>query len=331
MLHESNRIKRNGERVISMNIFDTHCDTALEIFRNKLSLKDGNTAFSLDKAEKYEKKFQVFAFWSDCEKDSEECYNEFLKCSSYFDKQIDENSERIKVCRTSDDIKNTENGVLGAVKCVEGAKLLCGRADRIETLYENSVKVLLPVWGGTDIVGGAWDTDDGLSGFGKNVVRECENMGIITDVSHMSDKSFYDTLSNASVPVIASHSNARAICNTKRNITDQQFRIIKEQKGIVGVSLAAKHISDKYFTRMPREDEDFVYDTALHILHYLELDGENCVCLGCDFDGTDAVKSLPDVSFMNVLYEKLLDMGVNKKEADKIFFENAYRFFEENL
>ena len=313
-----------------MNIFDIHCDTAFEIFRNGFDIENEYTSVSLSKLALYENKFQVFAFWSSDDKSSDECFYNFKYSSAYFDEQAKKHNDKMVICNSAYEIDNCK-GRLGAVKCVEGARLLGGDLSRLSVLYQHGVRVLIPVWSGIDNIGGAWDTDDGLTDFGKELIAECERLGIIVDVSHMSEKSFWDTVQTAKKPFIASHSNSRALCNTPRNLTDIQFRTVLQSGGIVGMSLAAKHVSSKYFEKMPNSDDDFIGEVAGHILHYLELSGEKSICLGCDFDGTEKTALLPDVSAMHLLYDRLIYEGVDEETVKDIFYGNAYRFFTDNL
>ncbi len=313
-----------------MNMFDIHCDTPFELFRKRLSPINEITAVSFSKAESYDRKIYVNAFWSDDKKDGEECFAEFLESSAYFDSLVDALGNKAVICKSGQDIKNcTEK--FGAVKAVEGAKLLCGDVSRLRTLYSCGVRVLIPVWQGKDQIGGAWDTDAGLTKFGLEILSECEKLGIIVDTSHMSEKSFWDTVSNTKRPFIASHSNSKAVCAHDRNLTDIQFRTITERGGVVGLCLAAKHIGSKYASRMPWADEDFIGEVVNHIFHYLDIGGEKTVCLGCDFDGTEPSVQLPDTSFMYRLYDRLLADRVPENTVNDIFFGNAYRFFTENL
>ncbi len=313
-----------------MNIFDIHCDTAFEIFGKGLDIDNCETSVSLSKLEPYKNKFQVFAFFSSDKQSGKECFYNFKYSSAYFDLQAEKNCDKMVICRSAADLEGTL-GKLGAIKCTEGAKLLCGDLSRLSLLYDCGVRVLIPVWSGIDDIGGAWDTDEGLTKLGKSLIFECERLGIIVDVSHMSEKSFWDTVQTAKKPIIASHSNSRALCNTPRNLTDVQFRTVCECGGIVGISLAAKHVAAKYFEAMPGAEDDFIGDVAAHILHYLELSGEKNICLGSDFDGTERTLHLPDVSKMELLYERLLCMGVPEETVKDIFYGNAYRFFAGNL
>ncbi len=312
-----------------MDIFDLHCDTLYEIAKRKLPLDNSETSVSLGQFEKYKNKYQVFAYWSSDKKSDRDCLRDFILYSEYLDGEVEKNDDKCKLCTHKADLDTDVK--LGIIKCVEGGRLLCGDLSNIELLYKNGVRVFIPVWQGVEPCGGAWDTDVGLSDFGKRVVSECQNKGIIIDTSHMSEKSFYNTLEISKAPIVASHSNSASVCRVKRNITNEQFSCIRAQGGLVGISLAAKHISDKYENRMPDESEDFIGDVFRHIEHYLCLSGENTIALGTDFDGTERTKHLPDTASLERLYEQMLRDNINEETVNKIFYGNAKRFFTENL
>ena len=311
-----------------MKLFDCHCDTVLRLYAENRTLDDRETAFSLSGCAPYESVCQVFAFWSDDKKCGEDCYADFLCGTAYLKDQLAVFGARL--CTDAEALR-TDGAFLKALFSVEGAKLLCGDPGRLAVLRKTGVRSLLPLWGGSDDIGGAWDTREGLTSFGKAVVRECEKLGILVDVSHMSERSFYDALENTEKPIFASHSNSRAVCDTPRNLSDAQFRAVCERGGVVGVSLCAKHVSDRYFDRLPNAGEDFVGDVARHVLHYLSLGGEKHVCLGCDFDGTEPTEQLPDVSALVRLYERLLAERVDETTVQNIFCGNAGAFYEQNL
>lgn len=313
-----------------MNMFDAHCDTPYSLYKNRLPLDNNILSVTPSKAKNYGRKIYVTAFWSDSEKSAEECFCDFLEASYYLDGQAEIYKEKTVICKSAEAIKDCD-GSFAMIKAAEGAKLLCGDISRLQVLYDHGVRVLVPVWQGEDEIGGAWDTEKGLTRFGIELLCECERLGIIIDTSHMSEKSFWDTVSNTKKPLIASHSNSKAVCGHDRNLTDIQFRTLSGRRGIVGVSLAAKHISSKYASRMPRDDEDFTGETVRHILHYLDIGGEKTVCLGCDFDGTEPSVQLPDTSFMYRLYDRLLAERIPDGTVNDIFFGNAYRFFTDNL
>lgn len=315
-----------------MNIFDIHCDTPFELYRKKLPLKNGVTAVSPQKAAMYEKKVYVTAFWSDNRISEEDCYKEFLNSSLYFDNLIKESSNTAMLCTNANELsKAALQGKFGIIKAVEGARLIGTELSRLETIKKCGISILVPMWSGSEIVGGAWDTNEGLTNFGRNLLQECKRLNIIADVSHMSEKSFWETLEISEKNIIASHSNCRSLCAHSRNLDDSQIKALIQAGGLMGLNLCQKHISAKYAHRFADESDDFIFEAAQHIMHILELGGKNVSCIGCDFDGTEPSVHIPDTSHMPLLYKELLSLGVSKEIADNIFFNNAYNFFINNI
>lgn len=316
-----------------MNIFDTHSDTPFDLFREKLDLYNDVTNVSLGKTEKFEKKVFVSAFFSDKNKKDACCWDEFLKSSAYYDSLVQKHSDRAMLCRDPDDIKKcASEGKFGAIKAIEDVRLIDGHIERLETLYNMGVRHILPVWGEVSHIGGAWNSDEGLTDFGKEVVRECERLGIVVDVSHMSVKSFWDTAENTKKPIVASHSNYKDISPHDRNLDRDQLALIIEKGGIVGVNLCCSHVNiKKYSDTSVMYDDDFLGDIAAHVYYCLEHGGEKTLCLGCDWDGTKMSDHIRDVSDIDRFYERLLKDGIAEDTADDIFFNNAYNFYINNL
>lgn len=313
-------------------IFDTHSDTPFDMFREGFGLDNDRAAVSLGSVARYDKKFFVSAFYSDKDKNGEECYIEFIKSSFYYDLCIDDADDRAMLCKCPEDMRQCfENGKFGAIKAVEGAKLLCKDASRLTELYRHGVRLILPLWGGSDSIGGAWDTDDGLTEFGRTVVEECNRLGIVVDVSHMSTQSFWDTASISTRPIVASHSNLKSVCSHRRNLDDEQMKHIISCKGIIGLNLCNAHVSDKYSSRLATPEDDFIRDALAHTYYLLENGGEKTACLGCDWDGTKLPPQIPDVSYMYRLYEAMLKDGIPESTVCDVFFNNAYSFFINNI
>ncbi len=315
-----------------MNIFDIHSDTPYDLFRQKLDLYNDVTHVSLGKVEKFEKKIFVSAFFSDKDKSDTDCYEEFLKSSPYYDGLMERYSDKVRLCKNSDDIKKcASDGKFGAVKAIEDVRLIAGHLDRLQLFYDMGIRHILPVWGGESHIGGAWDTELGLTDFGKEVVRECERLGIIVDVSHMSQKSFWDAVENTEKPIIASHSNYIEICSHGRNLDKEQLEQIIKRGGIVGLNFSSSHVNLKYMERSVTLEDDFLGELAAHVYYCLEHGGEKTVCLGCDWDGTKMSEHIHDVSEIYRLYEWFIKDGIPENVVDDIFFNNAYNFYINNL
>jgi membrane dipeptidase len=245
---------------------------------------------------------QVFAVWSNPDLSPEQGYD--------------------RLCRIIDRLESFEIDKSKVILAVEGGSVLNGKLERVEKLAEMGVKILTLMWKGVWCTGGAFDTSEGLSEFGVNTVKECFNVGIIPDVSHTSDKSFYHTVKLSELygkPIIASHSNSRGVYNHPRNITDEMFSIIRQLGGVVGISAYPGHLTDGKCTT----------ETMLrHIDRYMELDGEDTVCLGCDFDGIETTpENLSNPGELENLYLELDKRGYGERTINKIFYQNAADFF----
>ena len=312
-------------------LFDLHCDTPFELYKNKQNLYSGSTAVNLEKYSVFDKKAQVFAVWSDKDCTDDECYLNFQHIVNEFKSQIDENHEYVRLCTSKDDLEAcNEDGKLAAIIAAEDARLLANDLSRLERLYEHGVRVITLGWQGKSCVCGSFDSDSGLTDFGFDVLRECENLGITIDVSHLSEKSFWDVAGKATKPFIASHSNSYLLCDHRRNLTDVQVRTIVSSGGICGNSLVASHLS-KGLEGYKAKDPSAVMDAiCTHIEHFSNVAPEN-TCLGLDFDGTSPLEGLESVDKLPLLFEALTIRGMDEKQAQNIFYNNAYNFFVKNL
>ena len=302
-----------------MNYTDLHCDTAYEIYKSKCGLKKNEHHIDMEKIKKYGRYSQIFAVWSDNDNTDDENYEDFFKIRNYFIENITESN--IVLCETGSEYeqykKNENKNKSCAFLAVEGGKLLSDDITRLEVLYKNNVRFLTLVWNGVCKIGGAFNSDEGLTDFGKQVVKKADELGIIIDLSHSSDKTFSDTLEITSKPVIATHSNSRSVFNHKRNLTDEQFLEIKKRGGIVGISLCRLHIAD---------EPVFIKDIIRHIDYYMSLGGENTVCFGCDFDGAELPDDVENVSDIEKICGELKKLGYNDILIEKIMYKNADDF-----
>jgi len=285
-----------------MKLFDLHCDTLLCAYLAGKELSGNGLHVDLERAKDFEEYRQVLAVFSEDHLDGDSCYAQFDRVMDYY--------ERLPRPIPS------FHPIIG----VEGGKLLMGDLARLDHLYERGVRILTLVWGEVSCMGGAFHTDVGLSEFGEQVVRRCFALGIVPDLSHASDPMIDRVLTLAEQErraVIASHSNFRAICPHKRNLTDEQALRIARLGGVIGVNLVIPHLC----SGKEHCDIDAVID---HIEYGIRLCGRDAVALGCDMDGT---APLPDgiegVGDLPKLYEKLANRLGSLDLADAVFYENA--------
>jgi len=311
-----------------MDLFDLHCDTAFEMYRTKADIYSNELCVSVDKFGKYDRKAQVFAVWADRNKSDDECFLEFRHIIAETKEKAAQYPDLAVMCGDSETLKNAGNK-LCIIPAVEDARMLGGDLSRLEKMYSAGVRILTLGWEGNTCVCGGYDTEDGLTDFGFEVLSECEKLGITVDVSHLSEKGFWDVAGRVTKPFIASHSNSMALCTHRRNLTDTQFRTIVSHGGIVGVSLVGKHLSAALEDNDPEEGQ--VYEAVCsHIEHYLEMAPKN-TCLGMDFDGTGPLRGLENVANAENIAKALSNRGCDEKAIQDVFFNNAYAFFEKAL
>ena len=300
-----------------MKVFDLHCDTLYKANETNQSIIRNDFEFSLEKAKAYENYTQVMAIWipDDYRNDrafalTEHCYRRlqrelqkqsvFQKCSDY----------------TQRDSSHT------VILSVEGGAVLGGKTERVKVLQEMGVRFLTLTWNGRNEIGDGilCENPKGLTDFGKALIPELENHQIIIDISHASEPLFYDVVQYSTKPFVATHSNSRRYCRHKRNLTDEQFKIICQHGGIVGLNF------HKYFLTDSGKAE--FSDLQNHLEHFLSLGGENHISLGSDFDGAEMPKCITGAESIQNFYEYLLSQNYRESLLQKIFYDNADNFLK---
>ncbi len=309
-----------------MKLFDLHCDTALKIYTHRQPLADNDLHISVKKTAPFDTYVQIAAIYSRHSLPDEETWEQFLRVSDHFREEIARTPNTALVRDAHELAAAAESGRRTFVFGVEDARLLCGDLTRMDILAQRGVRVLTLCWAGETTIGGSHDTAGPLTDFGRDTVRRAFELGIVPDVSHASRAVTAEAIAlgrEAGRPVIASHSNSYAVHEHTRNLTDDEFRAITRLGGIVGVSLAPGHLAG---------GPCGIDAVGAHILRYLELGGEDALCLGCDYDGIPHTPSgLEDVSRLPALAAWLDAHGVPSRTAENIFYNNAFRFAQKNF
>ncbi len=304
-----------------MKLFDLHCDTLFELDKRSLDLSCSNLAVSLDGMQKYDKIVRCFAIYTpdtlkgeDAQAHLENLYRVFQNQLAIYGNQI----THIK------DVESLEKAHIGAVLTVENGSVIAGDLCEIERLSKIGVKLFSLTWNGENELGFGQLKNAGLKPLGKECVRELEKSGIIIDVSHLSDRGFDDVCAISNKPFVASHSNARKICPHNRNLLDEQIKEIIARGGLIGLNFYKSFLNKNF-------DLADKYDIIRHAEHILSLGGENCLCIGTDFDGAEVIEEYDSDSRLICLENLFLQNGFSKKITDKILYDNAYNFFVNNF
>ena len=222
--------------------FDAHCDTIYRCLRNGAQLRENDGHLDLRRASAFGRFAQVFALYQDPEEvpQGSTMVREGQLLHQKFLREMEQNRDVIVPCRTGAEVdRAAADGKMAAILSIEGAELIGCDPGQVETAAEWGVRFLNPVWNWPNVLSGTncRDTDRGLSPLGADFLRQLEACHICPDVSHISDPGFWDVVRLARGPVVATHSNSRALCPHRRNLTDDMFRAIRDSGGVVGLNL----------------------------------------------------------------------------------------------
>lgn len=310
-------------------IFDLHCDTAYAILSREdrmvdKRLKSNKLHIDLERAAKLPGYCQCFA----CFTTPLEQLPPKMTVIDLFERELNgilneigKNPDLIQQAFSAEDIRaNQEKGIMSAVLTIEGPAGFGFDPALLEMMHMVGFRISTLGWNEDNPLTGSHKTGNGLTDLGREYVKECQRLGILVDVSHLSDVGFWDVIDMTQAPVIATHSNSRTVWDCSRNLTDNMFREICKTGGVAGINLYADFLSS-----------EATLDTACdHIFHFLEMDPEGeHIALGGDLDGCDA---LP-VGFTGVesypnLTQRLLQRGIGEKIMQNICWNNALGVME---
>lgn len=241
----------------------------------------------------------------------------------------------LKVVRTADEIESClQSGVLAAVLHFEGAENLGPNPAALGELYEAGLRSLGLVWSRPNAYAhgvpfkfpATPDTGPGLTGAGRELVRECNGLGVLLDLSHLNERGFWDVAETTEAPLVATHSNAHALCPTTRNLTDRQLDAIRDSDGMVGVNFAVAFLRED-----GAEKEDTPISSVVrHVDYLVERLGIDRVGFGSDFDGAKVPEAIGDVAGLPGLLAALREHGYGEAELRKLAHENWRRVLRES-
>lgn len=317
--------------------FDAHCDTIhrcqtsglpyreswpelCEYYEAAQCLRKSGGHIDLERAAGFSRYAQVFALYqnpellppgSSMEQQGRLLYHRFLR-------EMEENEDRILPCRTGRQVDEAvAAGKAAALLSMEGADLIGCDPEQVAVAARWGVRLLNPVWNHPNVLSGTncRDTERGLSPRGVDFMRRLEAHEIYVDVSHISDPGFWDVIRQARRPVVASHSNSRALCPHPRNLTDDMFRAIRDSGGVVGLNLYRDFVGDERMETLLR-----------HVEHFLALDGEKTLCIGGDLDGCEALAGgMEGIQDVPMLWQALEERGYPERLLEDIFWGNLRR------
>ena len=308
---------------MNIPVFDLHCDTALALLgktgNEAGNLKHNSLHIDLDRAAKLEAYCQCFACFTTPD------MQQWMKVSpivvferelATIQREVDKHKRMIRLAYCAEDVEaNRDSGKMSAILTIEGPAGFDFDPELLENLHQIGFRMSTLGWNEKNVLTGSNVTGGGLTDKGREYVEEAQRLGILVDVSHISDEGFWDIMEITQAPVVASHSNSRAVCNHSRNLTDDMFRAICRTGGVAGINQYAEFLGE-------HPTLDTVCD---HVLHLLELDPDGKhIALGGDLDGCEAFsEGFEGIQSYPSLAQRLLERGLSEDMIRDIFWNNA--------
>ena len=246
-------------------------------------------------------------------------YNNFIR-------ELKENDDSIEIVRNLNELEVVNNkGKIGAFLSIEEGEVLEGKVERVKELYDMGIRFITLTWNFKNSIGypntGYKYKDYGLTEKGKEIVLEMERQGIIPDCSHLSDGGFYDLVDICKKPFVATHSNARAITNHSRNLTDEMIVKLSNKGGVMGLNFCASFLG--------KEKVPSINSMLAHLKHIKNVGGIDVLALGTDYDGIENEVEIKNIGEIGILRDALNKEGFTNSEIDKIFYGNVKRVLKE--
>lgn len=325
-------------------IFDLHCDTLSGIHHAKL--RGNSFCFERSTLQVDGEKLKKGGYYAQCfaafvpvtENDPYRLCREMINT---YQEMLSSSNDLSPVLRFDDFLKNKQAGKISAVLTMEDAAPIGVSISRLKEFYECGVRMIGLTWNYPNAVGypnfknftlGQMpdmftpETERGLTEFGRELVAEMNELGVVVDVSHLSDKGFYDVLAITKKPVMASHSNARGVCRNVRNLSDDMLKALAKNGGVLGVNYATGFLCEE-----EEKGRNTLPYLMQHLLYLKEKIGVEHIAIGSDFDGIDPNISFADASYLPRLMIELERSGFSASEIEKISYQNALRVFRETM
>ena len=317
-----------------MKVVDMHCDTISALYncqdRSKASLKSNHLHIDLDKMKKGDYLAQNFGLFINLQGE-EDPLERCLKLIDLFYVEIEKNKDIIRLALNIDDIKeNEKQGKMSAILTIEEGGTAKGSLAHLRNFYRLGARMLTLTWNYENEIG--YPRDKGLKEVGIEFTQEMDQLGMIIDVSHLSDTGVEDVLKYSRNPFVASHSNARAICDHPRNLPNRLIKQMADRGCVIGINFYPTFL-EEFLEDEDSEDQarGSILSIITHIKHIIDVGGTDCIGLGSDFDGMSGHKELKDASYLPKLASHLEDAGISHQDIEKIFYKNVLSLYKEVL
>ena len=308
-----------------MKLIDLHCDTMMKLMEDPTqTMAKNDFAIDLAKLDEADSMAQVFALFVDMGEVSSPLETGYEMLGRFW-AELDKNKDQIAWAGNRSDIqKNQMMGKKSALLAIEEGEVLDGHVGNLHNFYRQGVRFVTLTWNYPNQIGfphGNEHGEKGLTTFGLELVEEMNRIGVMVDVSHLSEGGFWDVVKHTKSPFMATHSNCRALKDHTRNLTDEQIRSLSEKGGVMGMCLAKNFL-------MEGPDEGRLDALVAHVVHARKIGGLDVVAIGTDFDGTSTNHEFNKISDIQKLAERLKAIGYSDDELEKIFWRNAMRVID---
>ena len=301
---------------MSIPLFASHSDTVHVARARGRQLRENDMHLDLLRSAAFAPRGQVFSIWGEPRRDGVV----FDAVYAYWQRELAENGDLLAHCRSAADIQKAQTeGKCAALLSVEGAEQLECSIEKLRDAYDKGIRIVHPCWNYDNaLTGSATEGQGGLTEQGRAFIREMDALGMVIDLSHSSERTFWQVLELSQRPVLAGHSDAAGVFPHARNLTDEQFRALAQRGGVAGLNLSPRFLGHG-------KDIDAV---VAHAEHFLALGGERAVCLGTDLDGVSELPAgLAGIQDFGKLYEAMLRKNWTETQVRAIFFDNLNDFF----
>ena len=308
-------------------MIDLHCDTVMCLIDDlsQGDLYENSWKIDIKRLQRAKSRIQDFALYVNMEKHPNS-YARYCDMLALFQEQVTTYSNHIMHIRSYADIKACyDTNKIGALLSVEEGGVFEGDLHKLRKAYDDGVRLITITWNYANGLGEphCGDATKSLTSKGVEFVELMEDLGMIVDCSHLNDGGTKQLGQILRKPFIASHSNARALTNHSRNLSDELITLIANKGGVIGLNFAQAFLGTSSISR--------IEDIVKHGLYIRNLGGDDVVALGTDFDGIRPDTEIEDIAHMPELYDAFIKAGLSEYSVDKIFWKNADRLFKEIL
>ncbi len=329
-----------------MKVADMHCDTLAELWYTRwdgavpMELKKNSLHIDIEKMRKGDYLLQNFAVFVNLDRKLDPLESALYQIDIFYE-ELRKNADMIRLAKSFADIeKNMQDGVISGVLSIEEGAVCKGKVEFLRIMYQLGVRMMTLTWNHENELGypNNVPTDSstvfpcgpetllGLKEKGYEFIEEMERLGMVIDVSHLSDAGFYQILEHTKKPFAASHSNARSLCRHCRNLSDDMIVKLAGRGGVIGLNYLGSFLEEG---ETDRTCHSRVSRMAEHARHITNLGGMECLGLGSDFDGITHNLEMKDSSMLPLLEDALKKAGFSSSDIEKIFYKNVLNLYKE--